>query len=354
MVISKYSISLIIFFIVYSLRIIWDLFIVSVDTEHSKFEICAFYIGNILFPIFAVLFTFKFCSIKKLVFYSFYILIIDNLLIIVFYFFQSNWNFSAEILVERAQIKGTSDELLLINPISFGVYGGYLILTSTTFLLFLKNFVPKKMAYLSFSLGLANLILSTSRGPFLFTFIGVIFLFFIFISFSKITYALWRKIILFLAFTSALIVFIITKLEQTGINIGVIQRVISTKENFQSGEKEGRNDLYVEGFDMFLESPVFGKQLVLESTASYPHNIFIEVMMSTGIIGLCLYLITLIIVFIRVIKFKSYSLHFIYFLAVFILAYGISLTTGNIYQSVECWLLMALVLTFKEGEFNII
>jgi hypothetical protein len=354
LVFSKYAISLILFFFVYSIRLIWDLFIVSIYTEHSKFEICAFYFGNILFPIITVLFTFKFCTLNKLILSSFYILVIDNILIIVFYFFQSNWNFSAEILMERAQIKGSSDEFLLINPISFGIYGGYLILTTSTFLLFLKKLIPQKMSYLFFSLGLANLILSTSRGPFLFTLVGFVILLLLFISFSKRTYALWSKLLLFMVLIFSLIIFIITKLEQRGVDIGILQRVMTTKENFQSGEKEARNDLYSEGFNMFLESPIIGKQIVLESTSSYPHNIFIEVIMSTGIIGLCLYFITLIIILIRVIYFKSYSLNFIYFLSVFFLAYGISLTTGNIYQSVECWMFMVLILIFKERKSDFI
>lgn len=354
LVFSKYSISLVLFLFVYSLRLIWDLFIISIYTEHSKFEICSFFIGNILIPIFVVLFTFKFCSTKKIILNSYYILIIDNLIILLFYFIQNNWNFSPEILMERAAIKGMSDDLLLINPISFGIYGGYLILTSTTFLLFLKNLVPRKLAYFFICIGFINLILSTSRGPFLFTLIGVIILLFLFISFSKQDFRLWRRIILFLTFVSGLVLFIITKFEQDGFQIGIIQRAISMKENIQSGEKEGRNDLYSEGFDMFLESPIFGKKLVLESTASYPHNIFIEIMMSTGIIGLSIYFITLICFLIKIFNLKNHSLNLIFFLAVFFLAYGISLTTGNIYQSIESWLLLALILNFKPKELNFI
>lgn len=347
---SKYTVSLLLFLFFYSLRLIWDLFIISIYTEHSKFEICSFYIGNILFPVFTVLFTFKFCSKQKIILKSFLLLIVDNLLILIFYFHQINWNFSPEILMERAAIKGMSDEILLINPISFGIYGGYLILTSTTFLLFFKSLVPKTISFLFFGLGLINLILSTSRGPFLFTLIGVILLLILYVSFSKKSYKLWRKAILLIAISSTLIVLLFTELEKAGLDIGIIQRAVNTKESIQSGEKEGRNDLYSEGINMFLDSPVFGKQLVLQSTASYPHNIFIEVMMSTGIIGFSLYFITIICFFIRLMKFKNHSLNFIFFLAVFFLAFGISQTTGNIYQSVECWLLMALILNFKEGE----
>lgn len=351
--VSKYSFSIVVFFIIYLIRLIWDLLILSVKTDHTKYEIFYFYIGNILIPALAVLFSFRFCESKKIVLYSFYILLVDNILITFFYLLQSGWNLSPEILMQRAAINnGVSDDIVIINPISFGIYGGYLFLTANTLLLFLKGLVSKKITFLGLFLGLINLILSTSRGPFLFTLISFIVLLFLFIFLSKKTLLLWKKVLFVTTILFSLIAFIIVKVNQSGIEIGIIQRALNLKANIQSGEKEERNELFSEGIRMFLESPFFGKRVVLDSTASYPHNVFIEILMSTGILGFILYIITLVCLFIKLLNIKVYSLSFIYFLSVFILAYGISLTTGSLYQSVECWVLMILILVYKENKFN--
>jgi hypothetical protein len=348
--ISIYSISLIVFFSIYLLRLIWDLLVLSVYTEHTKYEMFYFYIGNILFPAIAVLMTFRFCDIKKIVKYSFYLLLIDNILITFVYFFQNKWNFSPEILIKRAAIIGTSDDVLIINPISFGIYGGYLFLTSNSLILFLKELVPKTFIITGLIFGFVNLILSTSRGPFLFTFIGLIVLFFLFLYFSKKTLGLWFKVFLSLFIMFIILSVSISSINQSGLEIGIIQRALNSKENLQSGEKEERNELFAEGFNMFLESPLLGKKVVLDSTASYPHNVFIEILMSTGLLGFCLYIITLLCLFIKFLNINSYSHSFIFFLSVFILSYGISLTTGNLYQSVECWMLMILILAYRENK----
>lgn len=348
--ISKYSISLFAFFFIYLLRLIWDLLVLSVYTEHTKYEIFYFYIGNILVPAIAVLMTFRFCDKREIVKYSFYVLLIDNILITFVYFFQNKWIFSPEILIKRAAIIGTSDDIFIINPISFGIYGGYLFLTSNSLILFLKELVPKPVIITGLIFGFVNLILSTSRGPFLFTFIGLIVLVFLFLYFSKKTLGLWRKVFISLFITFITLFISISSINQNGVEIGIIQRALNSKENLQSGEKEERNELFAEGFNMFLENPLFGKKVVLDSTASYPHNVFIEILMSTGVLGFSFYIITLFCLFIKFLNINSYSNSFIFFLSVFILSYGISLTTGNLYQSVECWMLMILILTFRENK----
>jgi O-antigen ligase len=348
--ISKYSISLVAFFFIYLLRLIWDLLVLSVYTDHTKYEIFYFYIGNILFPAIAVLMTFRFCDKRQIVKYSFYVLLVDNILMTIVYFFQNKWNFSPEILIQRAAIIGSSDDIFIINPISFGIYGGYLFLTSNSLILFLKELVPKPVIITGLIFGFVNLILSTSRGPFLFTLIGLIVLIFLFLYFSKKTLGLWRKVFISLFITFITLSIFISSINQNGLEIGIIQRALNLKENIQSGEKEERNELFAEGFNMFLESPLLGKKVVLDSTASYPHNVFIEILMSTGLMGFCLYIITLFFLFIKFLNINSYSYSFIFFLSVFILSYGISLTTGSLYQSVECWMLMILILAYRENK----
>lgn len=53
----------------------------------------------------------------------------------------------------------------------------------------------------------------------------------------------------------------------------------------------GRADLYAEAWDKFTSAPLFGSSLFLQN-GSYPHNLFLEALMATGILGgICLLLI---------------------------------------------------------------
>lgn len=55
------------------------------------------------------------------------------------------------------------------------------------------------------------------------------------------------------------------------------------------GDTSGRNILWKEGFQEFLNNPFFGGRI--EVSGIYPHNIFIEILMSMGIIGFVLFLV---------------------------------------------------------------
>lgn len=56
------------------------------------------------------------------------------------------------------------------------------------------------------------------------------------------------------------------------------------------GDNSLRTPLFKRGLAIFKANPVFGGRVLYEDS-SYPHNIFIELLMSTGIIGLILYFV---------------------------------------------------------------
>jgi O-antigen ligase len=205
----------------------------------------------------------------------------------------------------------------------------------------------KFLLRLALFLSLINLLLSTSRGPFVFTLLSFLFLFCIYFIknfHSNIFYLRFISISLFI-FVS--IFYISTKLNSEGIEFGIFQRLINTKESLEKGYAEARNELYDEGIIMFLEAPFFGKSIVLESTSSYPHNSFIEILMATGLFGMFLYLlIIMLVIFNFLYHFKKSKLLYLFF-GLFILSFGISLTSGNLYQSVDNWGLITLLLSFN-------
>jgi O-antigen ligase len=68
-------------------------------------------------------------------------------------------------------------------------------------------------------------------------------------------------------------------------NSSVIDRFTGIEENVSSDSSSAsRLDMWVTGINQFLDNPYFGNSLET-STHFYPHNIIVEVLLSTGILG---------------------------------------------------------------------
>ena len=210
-----------------------------------------------------------------------------------------------------------------------------------------KSIVENKyIAYFFLSLGLLNLILSTSRGPMLFAFLSMVLLIYFHTIKSKKSFRFYLGYFSKAFILLILLLFIINFLEKNNIELGIVTRMRDTKESVESGDSEDRNLLYNEAFSMFLEKPIFGNQMNLKSL-SYPHNVILELLMSTGIIGTFIYFFGFGCVIFKILNFKFYDTFFLVFVCLFTVFYGLSLTSGNLYQSVESWCFLALILSWS-------
>jgi len=356
--ISKYAVPMLIFLVLYLCRIVWDTSFADVNAETTPIEIYSFYIGSIIIPIIAILLTFKYVDTRKTVLRVFYTLILGNLLLFYFFMSQNGWTISPSMLLSRAEVKGADDESLIVNPISFGLYGGYLVLLCLSLLLLCqKKFSATVLNFagIFLFLGLFNLIIASSRGPFLFSFFGILVILRIHFVYVKKTYMYYGRVIIILILVSTSIGVAYRQMIANDIEIGIFERLVNMKESLENGEKEERQELYIEAFEMFKSSPIIGKQFVLESTGAYPHNVILEVLMSTGMIGLFFYILSLGVICVKLISFRGASVYYAVFISLIILSIGISLSTGNLYQSVDNWNLMAALIALprKENELMV-
>ncbi len=99
---------------------------------------------------------------------------------------------------------------------------------------------------------------------------------------------------------------------------------------------------------MFLEKPVFGNQMNLRSL-TYPHNIFLELIMSTGIVGTFIFFLGFGFIILNIANSRFYDIYFNIIVCLFVVFFGLSLTSGNLYQSVETWCFMALILCWNRN-----
>lgn len=345
--ISKGAIPLLLFLFFYFFRILWDTLILQIKTFNTLMEIYSFYLGGIFFPVIAIILAFKYIKPQKVFFQILVVLTITNCLMLFYFLFQKGFVISAEMFLLRADIKGTDEEVSILNPISFGLYGGYLMLTCCWTLLMKKNNFSKivvKLFYLLLILGLINLILSASRGPFIFTLTA--FFFMLYIHFRKVKVSV--KYSFKLLFISLILIFFLVILfkyfNEEGIDFAVFDRVFSTVDNMKSGEKEERNYFFSEAISMFLDSPLIGNQFVLKSSGGFPHNIILEVLMATGLIGFLLYILTVIKLVLNISVLNKYSQYYTLIIGLFLLSLGMSFTSGNLYQNIDIFNLTAVLI----------
>lgn len=349
--ISKGAIPLLFFLFFYFCRIIWDTLLLQINTFHTLIEIYSFYLGGIFFPVLAIILAFKYINPQKVYFQILVVLVLTNSLMLFYFLFQKGFVISAEMFLFRADIKGADEEVSILNPISFGLYGGYLMLTCSWTLLMIKNNFSKivvKLFYLLLILGLINLILSASRGPFIFTLIA--FFFMLYVHFSKVKFSVKYSFKL-LSISLILVVFFFVLFQyfnKEGIDFAVFDRLFSTVENVQSGEKEERNYFFTEAINMFLDSPVIGNQFVLKSTGGFPHNMILEVLMATGLIGFLLYFLTILKLVINISVLKKYSQYYSLIIGLFVLSIGMSFTSGNLYQNIDVFNLIAVLICWPK------
>jgi O-antigen ligase len=124
------------------------------------------------------------------------------------------------------------------------------------------------------------------------------------------------------------------------------------KENSQTGKKETRVDLYSEAFEMFKSSPIIGKRFVTESKYSggaYPHNIFLEIMMALGLLGLFFFIIIMYNLYKKISSLRRESAYYLFFFCLLVFFFWMAQVTGSLFNNFELWILSATMFSLKNN-----
>lgn len=101
-----------------------------------------------------------------------------------------------------------------------------------------------------------------------------------------------RLLLILSAFVGSIILYIAT------IYLGdtVFTRFLSIKSDIDSGSSSAiRAMVWADSLRQFLDNPIFGSSLEADITHHHPHNIFLEILISTGVLGFTPFLIFIII-----------------------------------------------------------
>ena len=229
-----------------------------------------------------------------------------------------------------------------IYYISYGHLGTSLVLISLFFLRFKPKELPFYLVLCGFLLGITTIIIAGARSPFLALMIVIPYLLII-----KKDYKLF-------------VVFIILLLLSVG-SIYILGKNVNFEMMFVDrtylwlfeGDNSLRTPLFERSLDIFKANPIFGGRTHYEN-GMYPHNIFLELLMATGIVGFIIYILK----FIPVIKnFKLFSYriinsYHILFFALFFQYFVLCSTSFTLYSVPEFLYFSSIIIGISLNNFN--
>lgn len=215
-----------------------------------------------------------------------------------------------------------------------GYYGLSLVVMSLFSYLFLKE--KSKIYLIGLLLGFTPMFVSAARSPVL-AFFLIVFLFILLKNNRKYWIYSGIAVVLF-----AVSFFIIYK-SGIGDNIVFFKRInAAIFENNASGRSYYLN----KGIDVFTNNPWFGGRVLFED-GMYSHNLFVDILMSTGLLGIILFIIYfkfVVKIFIKVLKniykYKESGILVFFFLQYLVLVQ----TSGCTYASFEFWYFGAAII----------
>ncbi len=339
---------LFIFFVIYSLRLVSDISFNGIRfIGGNSSYVYSYFFGATLIPSFVILVSRAFLDEKLLLKHLFYILLIANLSMIFFTLKQSEGDI-IKMLSYRVEIESefSAEGGNLLNPIIISFFGASLSILSINLFLFFKNYNKFLLAF-CVVLGIANLAFGASRGPF-YSFFVLILATFAYKNFqTKFQISrLLKSISIF--FLVSIVIYISLSLLIEIDELTIVKRITIGQELQEFGQEEYRNFAYQYAFQDFLEHPLLGNHFVGSYDQTYPHNVMIEVLMATGIVGGIFYFTAFLSFMVRFFYvFKSDNRELFIIFLICILTISLSLTSGSIFVNPESWILFSLALTIK-------
>lgn len=217
--------------------------------------------------------------------------------------------------------------------ISYGHLGTLLAIISFYFLFFKIYFIPKYFFYFGFVLGLVTIIVGTARSPFLALTIVLLYL-------LLLNKKLKPILVFFIVFLGVLSLFYLYK--TFGFNqIAFINR---TNNWIFNGDNSLRTPLYNRAIEIFKNNPIIGGRVLYED-GYYPHNIFLELLMATGVLGLLLYFLKFIpVIFNLKIFFDSKNTSANIFFMLFLQYFVLVLTSYSLFGVSEFLYFSAIII----------
>ena len=229
-----------------------------------------------------------------------------------------------------------------IYYISYGHLGTSLVLISLFYLLFKPQENSIYLLSYGLFLGAVTIIIAGARSPFL--------AFMVVIPYLLIVKKNVKLILIFAVFLILAIIMIYFLGKSPDYQFEFTNR---TYLWLFEGDNSLRTPLFERAIDVFKINPVFGGRTNYED-GMYPHNIVLELLMATGIVGLVLYILKFLPVLKNFYLFTSRSnnIFYVLFFAVFLQYFVLSSTSFTLYSVPEFLYFSSIIIGISLNYYN--
>ena len=250
---------------------------------------------------------------------------------------------STSLFQGRAMIS-SEESFGVVNPILIGSFGAFISVISLS-LIIIRNrqFNLLKLGFLicTTGIGVVSVLLSGSRGPLLILVVGFILIYLKYLSFRKVTPLNSLKVII--SSISLVLIFLFAFLPL--INKYKITSFIRVMDFFNNNEassnKEVRFHEWRSALQQYFNNPILGDKYVTDYDGFYPHNVYLEVLMTTGTIGGLLFFTGFLLCLNKMKKlWRINSVTTFPFILLASVIFIMRLTTGALHNSVEFWAIL--------------
>jgi O-antigen ligase len=228
--------------------------------------------------------------------------------------------------VSRLTYKTNISDYSVVNPIRLAYFSSIFIGVSMINFIKLGN-VDRIIALFTIVFNTVILILSASRGPFISLIFSLALLFFVN---NKTKYLIFAVPLVMLLLS--LLSDYSTRLTNLSINTVV--------------DDQERIPRYFDSLNSFENSPIIGSSMKMNSYDGYPHNIFIEFLQMTGLLGTTLFLIILSVSFLNM---KSFCFRYNSFIPFIFLFSLINLQVSGSFLTAQLFWISTSILYFTNA-----
>lgn len=327
------------FLIIYTFRLCYDIFVEGIVFKGSIFFTLSNSVGGSFIPFFAIALWGNKINYDTLIRWSYYCLYLSVLLVFVL-IFKLYGGINLEFFATRFAFLNEDGTHSTINPITLSFFGTNLSLLSLAIILFKRNYY-KLICVAGFFAGCFLVVLGASRGPVVTLVAGIAYLLFMFLFRKRKN--IYTKILTFVLF--GIMVSVVTWFVSTLVleDFTLFNRFTSLDSNSSVSSVNIRKIYWDRAWSLFVENPIFGFSYLDPVSFGYPHNIYLESLMATGLFGLIFFLIPICSLFFLKIVNDNQVFVFLFFLMISIS----SIFSGGLFINPFLWTVLGLLIHFK-------
>jgi hypothetical protein len=334
------SVFLCFFWMFYFSKIIFDIQSGVYFSTYSNLYVYTYIIGNILIPLTTLILWGRDIDCTHLADYAFYLFVLTSSTILITVVIVSG-GLDFSIFLNRTQLQVGADDNVILNPIMIGFHGEALIIIALYKILLDNNVKYGLLFYpIVLLIGFTLILLGASRGPFVGVFLSIIVLLAYKYSQSKGKLVIIIKGLLIVVSLFYLLKILIGDVISID-DFYMFQRLTQFQE--EGVGEEYRTIAIRWAWNDFLKNPIIGNHFVNSYDNFYPHNVFVELFMATGLVGFFLFLGFYHKVVIKYVLIVKTTKKDFFLLLIYTPIALLGFTSGSLFQSNDFWLFTVLV-----------